>query len=92
MNFDIGCNEYGIKLLLLCKIIGFCIVNGRYKGGFVNDFFFNGLCGFSIIDYLLLFVYMFDCFYKFIVCNFNVFFDYVLLYIELYISMNNNLC
>eukprot|EP00105_Crassostrea_gigas_P042815 XP_019926963.1 PREDICTED: uncharacterized protein LOC109619995 [Crassostrea gigas] len=35
---------------------------------------------------------MFDCFHKFIVCNFNAFSDHAPLHIELHISMNNNPC
>lgn len=62
--------------------MGVCIVNGWYSGGYFNDYIFNGVCGFSIIDYLLIIYDMFDFISKFIVCNFIIFLDYVLLYIE----------
>lgn len=92
MNPDTGHNEYGTKLLLLCKTTGLRIVNGRHKGGHANDFSFNGSRGLSTIDYLLSPVHMFDCFEKFIVCNFNAFSDHAPLHIELHISMNNHPC
>lgn len=84
INLDVGYNEYGIWLLFLCKVIGVCIVNGWYKGGYLNDFIFNGVCGLSIIDYFLIIFDMFDIISKYIVGNFIMFFDYVLLYIEFY--------
>ncbi|CAC5386876.1 unnamed protein product [Mytilus coruscus] len=42
-NPDQGTNEYGAKLLNLCRNTGLRIVNGRHKDGMANDFIF--LCG-----------------------------------------------
>lgn len=54
----------------------------------VNDFIYCGVNGCSVIDYVLSIFDIFSYFYKFIVCNFNIYFDYVLLYIELRMGIN----
>lgn len=59
-------------------------------GGYANDFSFNGSRGLSTIENSLSPLHMFDCFDKFIVCNFNAFSDYAPLRIEQHISMNNH--
>ena len=47
INPDQGHNEYGLRLLSLCKSTGVRIVNGRHGEGHSNDFTFNGARGLS---------------------------------------------
>lgn len=84
INPDVGHNEYGTRLLSLCKATGVRIVNGRHKGGYSNDFTFNGARGLSTIDYLLTTSDMFDTISKYIVGNFTMFSDHTPLHIELH--------
>ncbi|VDI41426.1 Hypothetical predicted protein [Mytilus galloprovincialis] len=52
-NPDAGTNDYGTKLLNLCKSSGLRIINGRHPDGLSNDFTYSGPRGMSVIDYLL---------------------------------------
>jgi exonuclease III len=83
INPDKGHNEYGTRLINLCKATGLRILNGRHKDGFANDFTFNGAQGLSMIDYLLTTIDMFDHVQRFIVCNFNTFSDHAPLHMNL---------
>lgn len=82
VNPVLGHNEYGQRLLSLCRSTGVRIVNGRHSGGHSNDYTFNGARGLSTIDYLLTTYDMFDFISKFIVCNFTTFSDHAPLHIE----------
>lgn len=83
VNPDQCQNDYGMRLLNLCKATGLRIVNGRHSGGHSNDYTFNGARGMSTIDYLLSTPNLFDIFCKFIICNFTTFSDHAPLHIEL---------
>ena len=56
VNPDAGHNEYGTRLLQLCKATGLRIVNGRHKDGDSNSYTYGGPRGSSVIDYLLLII------------------------------------
>ena len=98
VNPDLGHNEYGSRLLSLCKSTGVRIVNGRHKEGYSNDFTFNGARGLSTIDYLLTTSNMFRYIEKFIVGNFTTFSDHAPLHIgfKCFITesahVENNVC
>jgi hypothetical protein len=53
MNPDKSRNEYGFKLLKLCKSTGLRILNGRHGSGFANDYTYCGATSLSVIDYLI---------------------------------------
>jgi hypothetical protein len=53
MNPDKSRNEYGSKLLKLCKSTGLRILNGRHGSGFANDYAYCGATSLSVIDYLI---------------------------------------
>ena len=44
-----GHNEFGTRLIQLCKASGLRIVNGRHTDGYANYFTFNGANGMSVI-------------------------------------------
>ena len=88
INPDQGHNEYGLKLLSLCKSTGVRIVNGRHGEGHSNDFTFNGARGLSTIDYLITTPDMFNFISKFIVCNFTPFSDHAPLHFEFDCSLS----
>ena len=50
VNPDTGHNEYGTRLLQLCKATGLRIVNGRHKDGDSNSYTYSGPRGSSVID------------------------------------------
>ena len=52
-NPDLGTNNYGTKLLTLCKSSGLRILDGRHKHNPNKDFTFVGAKGLSVIDYCL---------------------------------------
>ena len=52
-NPDTVVNDYGNKLLTLCKSSGLRILNGRHSVGMDKDFTFIGPRGMSVVDYLL---------------------------------------
>ena len=83
INPDQGNNEYGTRLLALCRSTSLGILNGRHRGGFSNGFTFCGANGLSVIDYVLTSQNCFSHFEKYIVCNFNEFSDNAPLHVEL---------
>ncbi|VDI13071.1 Hypothetical predicted protein [Mytilus galloprovincialis] len=82
-NPDQGTNEYGTKLLNLCRSTGLRIVNGRHKDGTANDFTFCGSRGMSVVDYLIVPFDYFHIVEQFIVSNFTSFSDPAPLHIRL---------
>ena len=48
VNPDKGTNDFGSRLLNLCKSCGLRIVNGRHIDGLANDFTFCGSRGLSV--------------------------------------------
>lgn len=70
-NPDTGTNDYGSKLVNLCKSSGLSIVNGRHHEALDNDFTYSGPRGMSVIDYLLAKQDNFEKICKFIICNFT---------------------
>ena len=46
-------NDYGSKLLTVCKSSGLRIFNRRHSIGMDKDFTFVGPSGMSVVDYLL---------------------------------------
>ena len=52
VNPDNVVNDYGNKLLTLCKSSGLRILNGRHSLGMDKDFTFVGPRGMSVVDYL----------------------------------------
>ncbi|VDI64700.1 Hypothetical predicted protein [Mytilus galloprovincialis] len=82
-NPDQSTNEFGLKLLNLCRSTGLRILNGRHKDGLANDYTFCGSRGMSVVDYLLApydFLHIID---QFIVCNFTSFSDHAPLHVRL---------
>ena len=75
-NPDQGTNEFGTKLLNLCRGTGLRIMNGRHKDGLSNDFTFCGSRGMSVVDYLLTQRENFDIVSQFIICNLTAFSDH----------------
>jgi hypothetical protein len=62
MNPDKSRNEYGFKLLKLCKSTGLRILNGRHGSGFANDYAHCGATSLSVIDYLISTIDLFNYF------------------------------
>jgi hypothetical protein len=83
VNPDQGHNEFGTRLLSLCKATGLRILNGRHEDGLANDFTYNGPFGLSVLDYLLSKCELFKYIQKFIVCNFTQYSDHAPLHFEL---------
>ncbi|CAG2213227.1 unnamed protein product [Mytilus edulis] len=82
-NPDQSTNEFGLKLLNLCRSTGLRILNGRHKDGLASDYTFCGSRGMSVVDYLLApydFLHIID---QFIVCNFTSFSDHAPLHVRL---------
>ena len=83
VNPDNVVNDYGNKLLTLCKSSGLRILNGRHSLGMDKDFTFVGPRGMSVVDYLLSSPDVFKLIDQFIVSNFNMFSDHAPLHIRL---------
>ncbi|CAG2200770.1 unnamed protein product [Mytilus edulis] len=81
-NPDPGTNDYGTKLINLCKCSGLRILNGRHEGSLANDYTYSGPKGMSVIDYLLTRSSNFDIVSKFITCNFTTYSDHAPLHIQ----------
>ncbi|CAG2200013.1 unnamed protein product [Mytilus edulis] len=75
-NPDPGTNDYGTKLINLCKCSGLRILNGRHEGSLANDYTYSGPKGMSVIDYLLTRSSNFDIVSTFITCNFTTYSDH----------------
>ena len=75
-NFDVFVNNYGRKLLDLCKSSGLRIVNGRHPGDKNGEFTFYCSRGSSLIDYLLTDSTLFDSIGDFSSGTFNIFSDH----------------
>ena len=53
-SYDIRSNNYGNKLLTMCKECDLCIVNGRIEPGYFTCYnFTRSLNGASVVDYVL---------------------------------------
>ena len=83
VNPDNVVNDYGNKLLTLCKSSGLRILNGRHSLGMDKDFTFVGPRGMSVVDYLISSPDVFKLIDQFIVSNFNMFSDHAPLHIRL---------
>ncbi|CAC5365021.1 unnamed protein product [Mytilus coruscus] len=81
-NPEAGTNDYGTKLLNLCKISGLRIINGRHPDGLSNDFIYSGPRGMSIIDYLLAKANNLGKVLKFITSNFTTNSDHAPLHVQ----------
>jgi exonuclease III len=92
VNPDTGRNDFGPRLLNLCKSTGIRIVNGRHKDGLANDYTYHGPRGLSVIDYLLSTPDMFKYFVKFMIADFNEYSDHAPLHLELKIKYTRELC
>lgn len=93
MNPDKSRNEYGFKLLKLCKSTGLRILNGRHGSGFANDYTYCGATSLSVIDYLISTIDLFNYVDKFIISNFNEYSDHASLHVEFLVrnvSENSN--
>ncbi|ESO88701.1 hypothetical protein LOTGIDRAFT_165489 [Lottia gigantea] len=74
---DVVVNNFGRKLLDLCKSIGCVIVNGRQgSDSNVGKFTFNSSRGSSVIDYVLADPFSFECLSNFTVENASEFSDH----------------
>lgn len=65
VNLDNNINDNGIKLLIMCKLLGIRILNGWYKDKMDRDFIFMGFRGFSVVDYCVLMLDIFGLIEKF---------------------------
>lgn len=90
INPDNVRNEYGTRLLNLCKATGLRILNGRDPDKFSNDFTFNGTNGMSTIDYLIANPVLFPHIKTFIVCNFTEYSDHAPLHVELRVRVSRD--
>ncbi|KAK3098000.1 hypothetical protein FSP39_015209 [Pinctada imbricata] len=78
---DLNTNDYGYKLLSLCRSSGLRILNGRV--GDSSEFTFAGGRGLSVIDYLILAPDAFRLISDFRIDDFNVYSDHAPLLISL---------
>ena len=92
VNPDKGTNDFGTRLLTVCKSSGLRIVNGRHREGLANDFTFSGSRGMSVIDYLLTKPENFDDIDKFVISNFTTFSDHAPLHVQLKINSDLASC
>ncbi|CAG2235195.1 unnamed protein product [Mytilus edulis] len=81
-NPDAGTNDYGTKLLNLCKSSGLRIINGRHPDGLSNDFTYSGPRGMSVIDYLLAKPNNIEKVLKFITSNFTTYSDHAPIHVQ----------
>ena len=81
-NPDAGTNDYGSKLLNLCKSSGLRIINGRHPDGLSNDFTYSGPRGMSVIDYLLAKPINIEKVLKFITSNFTTYSDHAPIHVQ----------
>jgi hypothetical protein len=91
INPDTGRNDFGPRLLNLCKSTGLRIVNGRHEDGLANAFTYHGPRGLSVIDYLLSTPDMFKYFTKFVVSDFNEYSDHAPLHLELIVRYTRDI-
>lgn len=84
VNPDNVVNQFGNRLIDLCKSSSIRIFNGRDVDGFSNDYTYCGHNGMSVIDYLILNPSLFHCVKMFIVCDFNVLSDHAPLHLQMY--------
>lgn len=75
-NADRGVNNFGKKLINLCRTTGLKIVNGRNENDYNGNITFYNANGTSTIDYLLTDVYNFDNIAYFSTGIFNCFSDH----------------
>ena len=80
INPDPTVNDFGFKLLTLCKSSGLRILNGRHPDGNSNDFIFAGSRGLSVVDYIVTTPDIFPYLKSFEVADFNIFSDHAPLY------------
>ena len=80
INPDPTVNDFGFKLLTLCKSSGLRILNGRHPDGNSNDFTFAGSRGLSVVDYIVTTPDIFPYVKSFEVADFNIFSDHAPLY------------
>ena len=88
-NPDQGTNEFGLKLLNLCRGTGLRILNGRHEDGLADDYTFCGSRGMSVVDYLLAPYDYFHVVEQFIVGNFTSFSDHAPLHVRLQCILQN---
>jgi len=88
-NPDQGTNEFGLKLLNLCRATGLRILNGRHEDGLADDYTFCGSRGMSVVDYLLAPYDYFHVVEQFIVGNFTSFSDHAPLHVRLQCILQN---
>ena len=82
VNPDKTVNEYGRKLLSLCKSSGLRILNGRHNHGLDRAYSFIGARGLSVVDYCISTPNVFHLIEKFIISNFTTFSDHAPLHLQ----------
>ena len=82
-NPDDTVNDYGVKLLNMCKSSGLRILNGRHKLQMDSDFSFMGARGCSVVDYCISTPDIFNLIDKFIVSSFTTWSDHAPLHLQI---------
>lgn len=75
-------NDYGTKLLDLCKSSGLRIINKRHPDGLLNDFTYSGPRGMTVIGYLLAKPINIEKVLKFITSNFTTYSDHAPIHVQ----------
>jgi len=86
LNADRIIDNYGQKLISLCKSTGHIIANGRFKNDKTGQYTFLSTRGLSVTDYLLINIEHTHILNDFKVLNWNNFSDHAALY-YLYLSL-----
>ena len=89
---DIYVNQFGRRLLTMCKSTGLRIVNGRHKDDPNGDITYYGANGCSMIDYLLTDRFCMSNVVSFSTGHFNVYSDHAPLSFSLLIPNFANIC
>ena len=88
-NEDKTINQFGRKLLSLCKASGLRILNGRHAGDRNGNITFYNANGTSLIDYVLVNDSCFNLIPKFESGNFNCFSDHSPICFTIYYPLVN---
>ena len=83
LNSDHVTDNYGHKLISLCKSTGHIIANGRFKNDKTGQYTFLSTRGLSVTDYLLINLEHTHIINDFKVLNWNNFSDHAALYLSL---------
>jgi hypothetical protein len=83
-------NDYGIKLISLCKSSGLRVFSGRHSDGLSSDYTYSGPRGMSVFDYLITKSSDFVIISKFIISIFTRFSEHAPLHIQFNCSSSTN--